>query len=105
MPPNSSRVISAVRAPSRAARSAAITPAGPAPTTSTSTVLPDDEAIDTMIESGAQSSSPKSDEARTAMQREDATVRAMTVEPGRNRSAGVAEVQGPNPNHAVDLTA
>jgi hypothetical protein len=39
------------------------------------------------------------------MQREDATVRAMTVEPGRNRSAGVAEVQGPNPNHAVDLTA
>jgi hypothetical protein len=29
----------------------------------------------------------------------------MTVEPRRNGSAGVAEVQGPDPNHAVDLTA
>src|ERR1051326_7513371 len=36
MPPNSSRVMSAVRAPTSAARSAANTPAGPAPITMTS---------------------------------------------------------------------
>ena len=36
MPPNSSRVTSVVLAPKSAARSAAATPAGPAPTTSTS---------------------------------------------------------------------
>jgi hypothetical protein len=36
IPPNWSRVISAVLAPSLAARSAATTPAGPAPTTTTS---------------------------------------------------------------------
>src|SRR4051812_17303052 len=36
MPPKASRVTSVVRAPSSAARNAAITPAGPAPMTTTS---------------------------------------------------------------------
>lgn len=52
MPPNASRVTSAVCAPSRAARSDAITPAGPAPTTSTSTLLAGDEAIELIIQMG-----------------------------------------------------
>jgi hypothetical protein len=55
IPPNPSRVTSAVRAPSRAARSAAITPAGPAPITSTSKLSPAGLFIASIIGSRAPS--------------------------------------------------
>jgi hypothetical protein len=43
-----------------------------------------------------RSSSPESDEAPPATRPEDAVVRAMIVEPGRNGSAAVEEVQDPD---------
>ncbi len=49
MPPKSSRVTSAARAPSLAALRAATTPAGPAPMTTTSSLSVGDEAIETII--------------------------------------------------------
>ena len=55
IPPNSSRVTSAVRAPSRAARSAATTPAGPAPITTTSRLVARDEVMETILRVGVAS--------------------------------------------------
>ena len=55
IPPNSSRVTSAVRAPSRAARSAATTPAGPAPITTTSRLVAPDEVMETSLRVGVAS--------------------------------------------------
>src|SRR5213592_1576637 len=56
MPPNLSRVISAVRAPRSAARAAASTPAGPAPITMTSIILgPPHTAVAWMLERSVRS--------------------------------------------------
>ena len=49
IPPSPALVISAVRAPSRAARNAAITPAGPPPMTTTSRLSRLEEAIPASI--------------------------------------------------------